>query len=150
MFCVFAPIVLLQVSSNLSCFSRWWWSTQQAVQADSDSKRAVAKAPASSATGTAGKAKRPSRSRKAAAVTAATTKITGHSMLPAASSSSSALLRDEPADGHDDNAEMRARLTAMQARYGAELHFLVTEFSKMEAQLSTEVTVSAPCPLVAG
>lgn len=30
----------------------------------------------------------------------------------------------------------------MQARYGAELHFLVTEFTKMEAQLSMEVTVS--------
>ncbi|CAM9175611.1 unnamed protein product, partial [Scytosiphon promiscuus] len=119
-------------------------SATQALQADATSKRAATKAPASSAAGAASKAKRPSRSRKAAAA-AAESNSTGHDILPEASSSSSLPRSDEPGDNdHDDeNAEMRSRLTAMQVRFGAELHFLVTEFTKMEAQLSVEVTAFA-------
>ncbi|CAB1116818.1 unnamed protein product [Ectocarpus sp. CCAP 1310/34] len=44
--------------------------------------------------------------------------------------------------GDDDAAEMRSRLTTMQDRFGAQLHFLVTEFTKLEAQLSLEWTGS--------
>lgn len=43
-------------------------------------------------------------------------------------------------------AEMQARVTAMQANYGAQLEYLVTEFTKLEAQLSREVGLAEVSP----
>lgn len=103
------------------------------------------------------KHKRPSRSRKAAAAVAAAAAAASSpsAAQTLASRSPSSLENDKEAggDGHDDDAAaatgMRSKLTAMHARYGAQLNFLVVEFTKMEVQLSLEVggaTVS--CALV--
>eukprot|EP00903_Cladosiphon_okamuranus_P014105 g13111.t1 len=77
------------------------------------------------------KPKRPSRARKEA-----TAEAPG-CVRPASTSAG----KDEEGrgDGHDAAAEARVRLAAMHARFGGELSFLVTEFTKLEAQLSLEV-----------
>lgn len=46
------------------------------------------------------------------------------------------------AESHNATLAMRARIASMQDKFGAELEFLVTEFSKMEVQLAPEVEKS--------
>ncbi|CAN0203612.1 unnamed protein product, partial [Ectocarpus sp. 12 AP-2014] len=108
--------------------------------------KAVSKAGAE--TGATVRPKRLSRPRKAAAAAGKTAAAaTGRSLSlssPLAPASRS-LEEEQGGDqaGDDDVAEMRSRLTTMQDRFGAQLHFLVTEFTKLEAQLSLECTGSA-------
>lgn len=91
--------------------------------------------PSGAASKAAEKPKRPSRARKAAAVAAV-----GRDS-PA---STSCLKKHAAAEGGHDAAAVLARLTAMHARFGGELSFLVAEFTKMEAQLSLEVGGASP------
>lgn len=90
--------------------------------------------PSSAAARAVDKRKRGSRSRKAAGATTATSAVG-----PNSPASSSRLKRE--VGGGDDHAaaEVRLRLAAMHARFGGELEFLVTEFTKMEAHLSPSV-----------
>ncbi|CAN0019151.1 unnamed protein product [Ectocarpus sp. 8 AP-2014] len=117
-------------------------STAEAAAGD----KAISKAGAE--TGATVRPKRLSRPRKAAAATgktaAAATGGSFSSSSPLAPASRS-LEEQQGGDqaGDDDAAEMRSRLTTMQGRFGAQLHFLVTEFTKLEAQLSLECTGSA-------
>ncbi|CAM9548611.1 unnamed protein product [Ectocarpus sp. 13 AM-2016] len=117
-------------------------STAEAAAGD----RAVSKAGAE--TGESVRPKRLSRPRKAAAAAGKTAAAaTGRSLSSSSplAPASRSLEEEQGGDqaGHDDAAEMRSRLTTMQDRFGAQLHFLVTEFTKLEAQLSLECTGSA-------
>ncbi|CAM9595980.1 unnamed protein product [Ectocarpus sp. 8 AP-2014] len=115
-------------------------STAEAAAGD----KAVSKA--GTETGATVRPKRLSRPRKAAAAagkTAAAATERSLSSSPLAPASRS-LEEEQGGDqaGDDDAAEMRSRLTTMQDRFGAQLHFLVTEFTKLEAHLSLECTGS--------
>lgn len=98
-------------------------------------------------TGATVRPKRLSRPRKAAAAAAGKTAAaaTGRSLssLSPLAPASRSLEEEKGGDqaGDDDAADMRSRLTTMQDRFGDQLHFLVTEFTKLEAQLSLECTV---------
>ncbi|CAM9248729.1 unnamed protein product [Ectocarpus sp. 4 AP-2014] len=91
--------------------------------------------------------KRLSRPRKAAAAASKTAAAaTGRSLSSSSplAPASRSLEEEQGGDqaGDDDAAEMRSRLTTMQDRFGVQLNFLVTEFTKLEAQLSLECTGS--------
>lgn len=95
--------------------------------------------------GAAVRPKRLSRPRKAAAVgktAAAAAAGRGLSSSSTLAPASRSLEEQQGGDqAADDAAEMGSRLTTMQDRFGDQLRFLVTEFTKLEAQLSLECTV---------
>lgn len=120
---------------DLSHENKWtWWSTHtQVASVACTSKRAATKPAGAAPKAAADKPKRPSRARKAVPVQAP---VGGFS--PPASTSK------EDGDHGAAAAAVRSKLVAMHARFRGELSFLVTEFTKMEVQLSLEVGVATP------